>query len=197
MTSEEQIPEIVQQEISVVSTMNDFMSKNLGSGEKILLTNLKLEIDTTISFFQQQFISVDDADSIIDNKLNSLSTIGYENIFKINAYLNILYLKDERICNKQLYEQCLNSSIHSGAFLETIERLRNYNNDLDIDIILNKANLIKYIENPDNNYLLDSLHEKFIIKKKDNKLCKINVYNSNINNYILTNYVMKQILSKA
>jgi len=77
--------------------------------------------------------------------------------------------------------------------------LRDYNNDLDIDIVLNKAKLINNLENSnsDNNYLLDLLNEKFIIKKKNNKLCKINVYNSNINNYILTSYAMKQILFKA
>jgi len=183
----------------VVPTMVDFMSKNLNSNEKVLLSNLKLEIDNIVNFFQHQFVSVDDDDIIINNKLDNLSTTGYENIFKINSYLNILYLKDERICNKQLYEQCLNTSIHCGAFLETIERLREYNNDLDIDIVLNKSKLIKNLENsnPDNNYLVDLLNEKFIIKKKNNKLCKINVYNSNINNYILTSYAMKQILFKA
>jgi len=183
----------------VVPTMVDFMSKNLSSSEKVLLSNLKLEIDNIVNFFQQQFVSADDDDIIINNKLDNLSSTGYENIFKINSYLNILYLKDERICNKQLYEQCLNTSIHCGAFLETIERLREYNNDLDIDIVLNKSKLIKNLENsnPDNNYLVDLLNEKFIIKKKNNKLCKINVYNSNINNYILTSYAIKQILSKA
>jgi hypothetical protein len=191
---------IIEEQMSAVTPiMSDFMSKNLSSSEKILLTNLKLEIDNIINFFQQQFVSADDDDIIINNKLDNLSTTGYENIFKINGYLNILYLKDERICNKQLYEQCLNTNVHSGAFLETIERLRDYNNDLDIDIVLNKAKLIKNLENSnsDNNYLVDLLNEKFIIKKKNNKLCKINVYNSNINNYILTGYAMKQILSKA
>lgn len=183
---------------AVVPTMDNFMSKNLSSSEKILLTNLKMEIDNIIVFFQEHFVSADNNDNDINSKLNSLSTTGYENIFKINAYLNILYLKDERICNKQLYEQCLNSSIPSGAFLETIERLRDYNNDLDINAIFDKAKLIKNLENgKDNNQSLIMIDNKILIKMKNNKLSRINVYNSNINNYILTSYAMKQILSKA
>jgi hypothetical protein len=189
---------IIEQISVVTPIMSDFMSKNLSSSEKILLVNLKSEIDNIINFFQQQFVSVYDDDDIINSKLDSLSTTGYENIFKINAYLNILYLKDERICNKQLYEQCLNSSIPSGAFLETIERLRDYNNDLDINAIFDKAKLIKNLENSkDYNQSIIMIDNKIIIKMKNNKLSRINVYNSNINNYILTSYAMKQILFKA
>jgi hypothetical protein len=190
---------IVEKQMTViVPNMADFMSKNLSSSEKILLTNLKLEIDNIIKFFKEQFVLSDDSDIIIDSKLDSLSTIGYDNLFKISAYLNILYLKDERICNKQLYEQCLNSTIPNGAFLETIERLRDYNNDLDINAIFDKAKVIKNLENnKDSESSLAMLDHKIHIKMRNNKLSKINVYNSNINNYILTSYAMKQILFKA
>ena len=179
----------------VIPSMTQFMTKNLASTEKVLLNNLKSEIDSIIIFLQEHFIN-DDSDEIIANKLNMLSTSGYEILFRINAYLNILYLKDERICNKQLYEQCLNTNVPIGAFIDTISSLRDYNNDLEINEIFDKAKLIKNLENI-NNDNITLVNKKIIIKKRNNKLTRINIFNSNINNYILTSYAMKQILSKA
>ena len=95
----------------VIPSMADFMSKNLNNNnEKVLLTKLKSEIDNSIIFFQDQFIT-NDSDELINIKLDKMNTIGYENLLKIHSYLNILFLKDERICNKQLpYNDWIRSS---------------------------------------------------------------------------------------
>jgi len=181
----------------VIPSMADFMSKNLNNNnEKVLLTKLKSEIDNSIIFFQDQFIT-NDSDELINIKLDKMNTIGYENLLKIHSYLNILFLKDERIFNKQLYEQCLNNNISIGSLLDSISHMRDYNNDIDINSIIDIAQIIKNVESIENHKYIDMINEKVLIKKKNNKMSKINVYNSNINHYILMSYAMKQILSKA
>jgi hypothetical protein len=179
--------------ILLVPNLYQFMANNLASNDKILLTNLKLEVNNLIEFFKTQFIKNDD----IINKINMMLSIGYEHIFKINSYLNILFLKDERVCNKNLYEQCLNSNIVISSYMNRLTEMLNDDNNLEIDIMNNTTKIIKNLENVKENIFNDAINEIFSIKRNNNKLTQINIFNNNINNYILNMYMIKEILSKA
>lgn len=186
--------ELIENEKNLlINDLSNFMANKLSSNEKILLTNLKLELNDIIEFFKRQFIKNDDTEENITNKINLMLSQGYEHIFKINSYLTILFLKDERVCNKNLYEQCLNSNIVISSYVSSLTEMISCDNNLEIDIMNNTVKIIKNLDNIFN----ETIDELFIIKRKNNNIAKINIFNNNINNYILNMYVIKEILSKA
>ena len=93
---------------TIIPNLSIFYRTELIKKTNELAKALKKEVDNSIEFFSQHYIEKHED---LAAKYDLFFSIGYINLNKILAYVEILSVKDENQSNKFIYEDCYTNCI--------------------------------------------------------------------------------------
>lgn len=171
-----------------IPNLSAFYSKELTKKTSDLVKALSEELKKSINFFSSQYII---ESSELDKKYELLLSDGYSHLNKINAYTEILGIKDDNQCNKLIYEDCNRNCFEVTKFINSIHELRGTETNVKFNrlvcyskIVYNQPELTSkadlYIQN-----IIDNVHKE-----------TINFYNNYINEIMFSLIKISNILDK-
>jgi len=169
-----------------MSNMSTFVNGLADRTVNNLVTSLKNEIDVFKDFLTHHYV---DPDEDFNQKIYQIIDNGYEHCFKIDAYIQIIFEKDENQSVKNRMEDCLKNFITPPRFKQLFNSLIEEDCDSNIKWINYVTRVAKHT--PD---LIPSVQDIVTIEKEHTRLNKYKNLNGYINEILVLLTKLKIIL---
>lgn len=158
-----------------------------------LLEEVRKNIPIAVKFFKSLYANVNN-NSNLNSLCDSLTTEGFEYIYKINTILDFLHIITSSQTSKYVYENCIELTIRLPFIINQVHdiKIAIVNTDITTDLDLSQMKRdLRDINERERDILIGEYVKNADEKKKLLINHNVNVFNSNLNQYIVQLYQIK------